>query len=95
MESLELEEHLLLAARTDAGEPLDEDLCRKLLSLDAVTGGKAAGVPPPALRELTEARVRTTISELEERNGRFFDEEVEKLDRWSDDLKTGLERELK
>jgi hypothetical protein len=32
---------------------------------------------------------------VEERNGRFLDEEVEKLDRWSDALKLGLERELK
>jgi len=32
---------------------------------------------------------------VEERNGKFFDEEVLKLDRWSDDLKLGLEREIK
>jgi adenine-specific DNA-methyltransferase len=28
-------------------------------------------------------------------DGRYFDAEVGKLDRWSDDLKLGLERELK
>jgi len=32
---------------------------------------------------------------VEQRNARFFDEEVLKLDRWADDLKLGLERELK
>ena len=35
------------------------------------------------------------IKEVESRNARFFDEEVIKLDRWSDDLKQGLEREIK
>lgn len=32
---------------------------------------------------------------MKRRNGCFFDEEVLKLDRWSDDLKQGLKREIK
>ena len=32
---------------------------------------------------------------IDKRNGEFFDEEVLKLDRWSEDLKQGLEREIK
>ncbi len=95
VESLELEEHLVLAARTDAGEVLDEDLCRKLLGLDAAVDGGPRAAPPPALRESIEERVRGRLAEVEKRNGRFFDAEVAKLDRWSDDLKLGLERELK
>jgi adenine-specific DNA-methyltransferase len=39
--------------------------------------------------------VKTRLKQVEERNGRFFDEEVIKLDGWSDDLKQGLEREIK
>jgi hypothetical protein len=39
--------------------------------------------------------VQACLAQVEERNGRFFDEEVLKLDRWSDDLKQGLEREIK
>ena len=35
------------------------------------------------------------LAEVEKRNSDFFDEEVIKLDRWSDDLKQGLEREIK
>jgi superfamily II DNA or RNA helicase len=95
VESLELEEYLVLAARTDAGDALDEDLCRKLLSLDAVVDGELPEKPPPALRGMVEEQVRGRLAEVEERNGRFFDEEVTKLDRWSDDLKLALERELK
>ena len=32
---------------------------------------------------------------LTERNAKFFETELDKLDRWSDDLKVGLEQELK
>ena len=49
----------------------------------------------PDLSALHEAEVKARLKQVEERNGRFFDEEVLKLDRWSDDLKQGLEREIK
>jgi adenine-specific DNA-methyltransferase len=32
---------------------------------------------------------------ISERNARFFEAEAEKLDGWADDLKVGLEREIK
>ena len=35
------------------------------------------------------------MQSVDARNGRFFDEEVAKLERWADDLKLGLEREIK
>ncbi len=95
VESLELEEYLEFAAQTDDGKVLDEDLCRKLLNLSATVEGQQPGAPPTALRRLMEERVGERLALVEERNGRFFDEEVTKLDRWSDDLKVGLERELK
>ena len=39
-----------------------------------------------------QERIRKGISE---RNARFFEMEADKLDGWADDLKVGLERELK
>jgi len=35
------------------------------------------------------------VDTIDKRNGEFFDEEVLKLDRWSEDLKQGLEQEIK
>jgi len=35
------------------------------------------------------------LGRVAERNTRFFEEELEKLERWADDLKNGLEREVK
>jgi adenine-specific DNA-methyltransferase len=39
-----------------------------------------------------QAAIQRTVSE---RNARFFEAEAAKLDGWSDDLKLGLEREIK
>ncbi|MEX2216180.1 MAG: SNF2-related protein [Phycisphaeraceae bacterium] len=94
IESLDLEEFLILAATTDTGQPLDEEMCRKLLLLPA----KVAESPPREAHDMTAHRDRelqARVQEVEARNARFFDEEVVKLDRWSDDLKQGLEREIK
>jgi adenine-specific DNA-methyltransferase len=51
--------------------------------------------PLPDLSELREREVAARIKHVDERNAAFFEDEVRKLDGWSDDLKLGLERELK
>ena len=51
-------------------------------------------LPPDLQQEL--ARQRETITgDIEQRNLRLFSDETEKLDSWADDLKVGLEREIK
>lgn len=94
VQSLDAEEFLIFAARTDDGRPLDDETCRKLMRLPASTEGSVTD-PFPDLSALREAEMGIRIKHVEERNGRFFDEEVLKLDRWSEDLKLGLEREIK
>lgn len=47
------------------------------------------------LSSLRQTRVADCLNSVDARNGRFFDEEVAKLERWADDLKLGLEREIK
>ena len=87
------EQFVLLAGRTDAGVSLDGEWCRRLLRLSAVDGGEAG--PAPGLDGETQIEIRRGLDAVEARNGRYFDAEVQKLDRWSDDLKLGLERDLK
>ncbi len=56
----------------------------------------AAHVPMPSALEQELQRQKTAIlSELETRNLSSFTQETEKLDSWADDLKVGLEREIK
>lgn len=56
----------------------------------------AANVPiPPALQQQIDQQKAVVITDLESRNLTFFSQETEKLDAWADDLKVGLEREIK
>ena len=56
----------------------------------------AANVPIPlALQQQIDQQKALVITDLESRNLAFFSQETEKLDAWADDLKVGLEREIK
>lgn len=91
------EDHLLLAAQSDDSEAMSDEAAGRLLTIGAQAGQAAA--PPDGALSALEAQVarqqegiRRGISE---RNARFFEIEANKLDGWADDLKVGLERELK
>ena len=47
------------------------------------------------LESITQQRKAHIRRGISERNARFFEAEAEKLDGWADDLKVGLEREIK
>jgi adenine-specific DNA-methyltransferase len=94
IEALEADDFLICAACTDDGAPLDNEICQKLLLLPAQSTDSPASEAPD-LGEIRQREVQARMTQVEQRNGQFFDEEVIKLDRWSDDLKTGLEREIK
>jgi adenine-specific DNA-methyltransferase len=91
--AVEVDEFLIFAALTDHKQILDEEICRKLLSLPAAVGQQTTG--SPNLADLRETEIATRMGEIDSRNTRFFDEEVLKLDRWSEDLKLSLEHEIK
>jgi adenine-specific DNA-methyltransferase len=97
IEALEQEDHLLFAGTRDSGRDLDAEACERLFAVDGQVLD-AVGVPPAIherLRSLAEAERRAVLEHVTARNTRFFDEEVEKLERWADDLKAGLERDIK
>jgi hypothetical protein len=48
-----------------------------------------------SLVEDVEARTIALLREINQRNLGYFDQEVQKLDSWADDLKLGLEQEIK
>ncbi|HEX5009337.1 MAG TPA: SNF2-related protein [Planctomycetota bacterium] len=92
--ALDRQEYLLLAGRTDGGEAVDDETFRKLLLLPAREAGPAPE-PRPDLSALREAVLAERLREVDERSRRLVDEEILKLDRWAEDLKAGLERELR
>ncbi len=89
------EDHLLLAAQTDAGDSLDPEVAARLLSLPGEICGGVSAQPPGSLGGVIESLQKIVQQSISERNARFFEAEAEKLEGWSDDLKVGLEREIK
>lgn len=94
--SLDAEEYLILTACAEDGSPIEEAVARKLLSLRAMVNAATNDLlPSERLKELLNDRQANVLEDIERRNGKYFDEEVVKLDRWADDLKIGLERAIK
>jgi adenine-specific DNA-methyltransferase len=90
------EDHLICAACTDAGTLLDEEQARRMLSLPASLAGPVLDLPSPeSLAQFTARRQAELQRHISERNAQFYEAEAEKLDGWADDLKVGLEREIK
>lgn len=90
------EEHLLVAASATDGKILEEDDPEKLLRLPATA--HAAGLFNAAGEELladVEKRRNLLLRDIKARNLGYFEQEAQKLDAWTDDLKLGLEREIK
>jgi hypothetical protein len=90
------EQHLLVAATTSDGVPLAEEDPEKLLRLPASTQAASLfNAPDVPLLADVEARKTALLREINQRNLGYFEQEVQKLDAWADDLKLGLEQEIK
>jgi adenine-specific DNA-methyltransferase len=90
------EDYLILSAVGDDGAALDEETAARLLGLPGEVVGEVATAHPQGQREeLTRGRQAAIQKGISERNARFFEDEADKLDGWADDLKLGLEREIK
>lgn len=90
------EQHLIVAATTAQGVALPEDDPEKLLRLPAHQ--KAAGLflatNGPLDADMDTRKIQV-LREINQRNLGYFEQEVEKLDAWADDLKLGIEQEIK
>lgn len=96
VQSLDVEEHIMLAGVTDAGETLDDGQCRRLFDLPGRVHA-AVSVLPAVQATLSEALTRRQndlLATLATKSGQWFDTEMDKLDRWADDRRTALKAEL-
>ena len=95
-EAFEVQEHLLLACVADDGTVIDDELAAKLIELPAKDSLELKIAEP--IQELQNQRLRIkeeTLARIRKNDLEYFHEECEKLDAWADDLKQGLEREIK
>ena len=96
VESLDqAEDYLLFAAVTDNGQSLDEETARRLFAVPARFVSERPSFDTPQLEEILRQRQAAIQQNISQRNAAFFEAEAEKLDGWADDLKVGLEREIK
>lgn len=96
LKAIETEDMLVLAGVTDGGAALDETQCRRFFDLPAKAAGQAT-VPQETAQMLAAglaARKAEIVDETSARNGRYFDIEIDKLDRWADDRRASLKAEL-
>ena len=95
VESFEAEEHILFAGVRDDGTLLDSTAAKRLFDLPATVSQPVLPAPVPALEEQLKTQKDRVLEEIGLRNNRWLDQEVAKLDRWSEDLKFELEQEIK
>ncbi len=102
-----VEEHLLIAAMDADGKAYAQDVTERLLNLPC-SSSAAHGVQQSLahailsnapdrnpLESEIERQKTLVVADLETRNLGAFTQEAEKLDSWADDLKVGLERDIK
>jgi ERCC4-related helicase len=90
------EQHLIVAASTSDGHVMAEDDPEKLLRLPAsAQTASLFNAGDATLLADVDARKLTLLREVNRRNLGYFEQEVRKLDAWADDLKLGIEQEIK
>ena len=94
--ALEVEDLIVLAGRTDDGEILDEDQCKRMLDLSGVKKGavEVSSQVDIEMRAQVRQRVTQHVEAANARGAEWMDEEVEKLDRWAEDRRSALKTAL-
>lgn len=96
--SFETEDYLLFAASTIEGNVLDQDQCQRLFSLTADINATEEALPDDMgerFKQIYSSHEAEIIDENAVRNSSFFDDEVDKLEKWAEDVRNSLKFELK
>lgn len=96
IDSFEQEDHLVIACLKQDGSYVYPDIAERMLGLPAELIGKEAidnGIQEKLQEKISEMQ-NEIVADSAERNSKFFDEEMDKLDNWADDMKLGLEKEI-
>jgi ERCC4-related helicase len=96
--ALETEDFVFLSGVCDDGTPVDAERCRRFFSIGALEQPSSCPSVPELLRakleESFQLQQNETAAKLTERNGTFFEIEMDKLDRWAEDHRKSLKSTL-
>lgn len=91
---IETEEHLIFSVVTEDGTEVDDNMVNRIMELLAEIIGET-GANTAEMEHLRRANTEKQKAEIERINKEYFFAECAKLDAFSEDLKNGLQRELK
>jgi adenine-specific DNA-methyltransferase len=89
------EEYVLLAGITQDGKPLGNEAIKRLFTLDGTVVHESPAAINTGVSTILDKNEREVIAGVSQRNIDYVENEAEKLDGWAEDLKLGLEREIK
>ncbi len=95
MDTFEQVESFIFSGITDLEEMVDPKACEQLFQLKGRILNEVFKDLMPSFSAHREQLQEESIRHAESLAGGIYDEEVEKLEQWSDDLKEGLEKEIK
>lgn len=98
VESFETEETLIWSGFADDGVVLDGEQCSRFFSLEADENKIECSIPEHLTTKMSQhyqGQIIKTMEQVAAKNAHWFDEESDKLDKWAEDLKIGLEKEIK
>ena len=96
--SFETEDHILFAAFDEDGNTLQPEQCQRLFSLEAKIVSTSSPFSDELKQRFKENYHSQKIGIIEEnrtRNHTFFDDEVDKLEKWSEDVRNSIKFEIK
>lgn len=96
IETFEKENFLIFSGIDEDGNYLDDETCRKVFNINNTKiGGNCNLANNEKLKEIFDIQFSSILDKLLEKNNNFFDSEIDKLEKWADDVKKSIELELK
>lgn len=89
------QDHLIIAAMTDEGVRIDAAAAMRLFEMPARQIGAADVQLPQAVKAAVDDQRQAILDEVARRQSTWFDDEMEKLDKWAEDRRAGLKADLK
>ncbi|WNY25459.1 SNF2-related protein [Methanolapillus millepedarum] len=98
IESLDKEEHIILAGICDDETKLDADQARRLFNLPGIVKQNTnteTEIDESVIANVYEIQKQEILTQIDARNEKYFDEEMDKLTRWADDKRKSLKGTMK
>lgn len=96
IETFEKENFLIFSGIDEDDNYIDDETCRKIFNINNTIIGNSCNIEnEEKLKEIFDIQFNSVLDKLLEKNNSFFDSEIEKLEKWAEDVKKSIELELR